>query len=87
MKNSPINYRHRLAKEWSLHGGVLIVGYEMFRKLHIDEKFSPILCQAPDLVIVDEAHRIGNPQVCNFSFKISIINFFYLLKTNFISQK
>lgn len=52
-------------KSWYSNGGVLLLGFEMFRILNKDSELkkqaSEFLVEpGPDLVIVDEAHRLAN---------------------------
>ncbi len=42
-------------------GGVLIVGYSMFRKLVKDEELATVLWEKPNIVVGDEAHKMKNP--------------------------
>lgn len=53
--------------EWYSDGGILLIGYELFRMLVSgdgrDNSYQRYLLQpGPDLIVVDEGHRISNAQ-------------------------
>ena len=53
--------RARATKEWASDGGVLIMGYHMFKKLVADEtETKELLEQEPHIVVADEAHALKN---------------------------
>ncbi|OJJ48875.1 hypothetical protein ASPZODRAFT_111102, partial [Penicilliopsis zonata CBS 506.65] len=49
--------------DWADEGGVLIMGYEMFRTWanHPDKDVSASLLDDPKIIVADEAHKIKNP--------------------------
>ncbi|KAI1457180.1 hypothetical protein F4805DRAFT_196454 [Annulohypoxylon moriforme] len=49
---------------WNDRGGILIIGYYLFKHIHIagDEEVLEILCDYPNLVVADEAHEMKNPK-------------------------
>lgn len=59
---------------WHKHGGVLILGYDMFRNLSSDNKrirkkirdqlHQALLDPGPDMVICDEGHLLKNSKTC-----------------------
>ncbi|KAL2879645.1 hypothetical protein SGCOL_004974 [Colletotrichum sp. CLE4] len=65
--------RAPMIRDWDRTGGVMIIGYDMFKKLAVpseDETFKPleaksiaqILTESPNLVVADEAHKMKNPE-------------------------
>lgn len=69
--------RLEMIKTWSKNGGVAFINYELLAKLVSEadkEKASPLLIAArdgiinTDLLIVDEGHRVKNPQVSNLYY-------------------
>ncbi|KAI1313709.1 hypothetical protein F5Y03DRAFT_105613 [Xylaria venustula] len=50
-------------RAWSVQGGVMIIGYNLFKKFVMkDENSRPILLEQPNIVIADEAHMMKNPK-------------------------
>jgi SNF2 family DNA or RNA helicase len=75
--DSSIKLRERLqaVADWNKHGGVLILGYEMFRTLILNKKtktrdaalneqqhelVKKQLLEGPNIIIADEAHKMKN---------------------------
>ena len=54
--------RSNTVEAWVREGGVLIVGYSLFKILIQDEIMEERLLQKPNIVIADEAHNMKNPQ-------------------------
>ncbi|EFQ28618.1 SNF2 family domain-containing protein [Colletotrichum graminicola M1.001] len=64
--------RGPMVRRWDEEGGVLIIGYDMFKRLvdspanelpspHDAKSVKEILTQSPSLVVADEAHKMKNP--------------------------
>ncbi|OHF00130.1 SNF2 super family protein [Colletotrichum orchidophilum] len=64
--------RAPIIRDWDKTGGVMIIGYDMFKRLADpsgDEMLTPveaksiaqILTESPNLVVADEAHKMKNP--------------------------
>ncbi|KAI8624384.1 hypothetical protein F5Y19DRAFT_317860 [Xylariaceae sp. FL1651] len=47
---------------WGKQGGVMIVGYSLFKDFVEDEQTREILLQRPSIVVADEAHLMKNPK-------------------------
>lgn len=56
----PILDRQETIKEWGQDGGVLLLGYTLFKQLLPTESLQQILLDRPNLVIADEAHQLKN---------------------------
>ena len=46
---------------WAANGGVMVIGYPMYRELAKDDELSALLREKPNIVIGDEAHILKNP--------------------------
>lgn len=55
-----MRYAHILS--WNRQGGVLIIGYHLFKSLFEDQEVTEILTDGPNLVVADEAHEMRNPK-------------------------
>ncbi|ETS76122.1 hypothetical protein PFICI_11509 [Pestalotiopsis fici W106-1] len=53
--------RQGTVQRWSNDGGVLVLGYNIFKILLKNESLEQILLQKPNLVVADEAHYMKNP--------------------------
>lgn len=56
-----ISVRQNTVNIWAEHGGVLMVGYDLFKMLIKTESMCRRLMEAPNIVIADEAHMMKNP--------------------------
>ena len=61
--------RLKILEEWKENGGILVIGFEMFCNLsmakrvkdpEVKARFLKCLTEVPDLLFVDEGHRIKN---------------------------
>ncbi|KAG7276793.1 hypothetical protein CRUP_014467 [Coryphaenoides rupestris] len=52
--------RAKVVEEWASEGGVLLMGYEMYRLLSMKKGVRALSRPGPDVVICDEGHRIKN---------------------------
>ncbi|KAJ3942520.1 uncharacterized protein N0V96_008021 [Colletotrichum fioriniae] len=63
--------RAPMIRDWDKTGGVMIIGYDMFKKLAapsggeiltpLEKSIAHILTESPNLVVADEAHKMKNP--------------------------
>lgn len=59
---TPLDERFSSVQSWSEGGGVLIIGYSMFKKIISESAESQqVLIEKPNIVVADEAHMIKNP--------------------------
>lgn len=56
----PLLDRQDTIKEWGQGGGILLLGYTLFKQLLLTESMQQILLDRPNLVIADEAHQLKN---------------------------
>ncbi|KAK6950016.1 hypothetical protein Daesc_008339 [Daldinia eschscholtzii] len=47
---------------WDERGGILIIGYSLFKDYVNQDDFREILCDGPNIVVADEAHMMKNPK-------------------------
>ncbi|KAI1467290.1 P-loop containing nucleoside triphosphate hydrolase protein [Daldinia caldariorum] len=47
---------------WDERGGILIIGYNLFKDYIKSPDFKEVLCDGPRLVVADEAHIMKNPK-------------------------
>ncbi|KAH8880397.1 hypothetical protein GQ53DRAFT_537219 [Thozetella sp. PMI_491] len=58
---STTDNNEQLIGEWASEGGVLVIGYAIFKKLVLQLELAPWLYEKPNIVIGDEAHTLKNP--------------------------
>ncbi|KAI0007806.1 hypothetical protein F4779DRAFT_619213 [Xylariaceae sp. FL0662B] len=59
---SPPDQREQIIYAWDGRGGILIIGYNLFKQLFDNEELREILTQRPNIVVADEAHMLKNPK-------------------------
>ncbi|KAI1406675.1 hypothetical protein F4819DRAFT_3984 [Hypoxylon fuscum] len=75
---TPLRTREANIVNWGQRGGVLVIGYNLFRDVVKEEELCRILQETPSLVVADEAHVFKNPNsdiygaTANFRTKIRI---------------
>ncbi|KAI0976012.1 hypothetical protein F4678DRAFT_210295 [Xylaria arbuscula] len=58
-----VEKRSEAIQTWSVQGGIMIIGYNLFKRFIIDdENARSILLEQPNIVIADEAHMMKNPK-------------------------
>jgi SNF2 family DNA or RNA helicase len=58
---SPVD-RIEIIRDWSNYGGVLVMGYELFKGfVDVEGSISEDLLNKPNIVVADEAHMLKNP--------------------------
>jgi SNF2 family DNA or RNA helicase len=59
--DTPVDDRGKLINAWAEVGGILVIGYDLFRIIHEgSEELGEHLTSGPDIVIADESHRLKN---------------------------
>ncbi|KAI5924934.1 hypothetical protein F4810DRAFT_102974 [Camillea tinctor] len=59
---SSFDEREYVIQHWGDLGGILIIGYHLFKECLKHEHFAKILHQNPNIVVADEAHMLKNPR-------------------------
>ncbi|KAJ2988046.1 hypothetical protein NUW58_g4182 [Xylaria curta] len=54
--------RNQTVQTWSDLGGVMIIGYTLFKAFIDDEDMREVFLKRPNIVIADEAHMMKNPK-------------------------
>ncbi|CAJ2510055.1 Uu.00g059550.m01.CDS01 [Anthostomella pinea] len=57
-----IRAREEAIQSWSERGGVLIIGYNLFKSVIDDEDMHEVFMDGPNIVVADEAHLLKNPK-------------------------
>ncbi|KAI0396942.1 hypothetical protein F5Y17DRAFT_45511 [Xylariaceae sp. FL0594] len=58
---SSADQRKGLVCAWRETGGIMIIGYSLFRSCFADEQMREIFTEWPSIVVADEAHLMKNP--------------------------
>ncbi|KAL7626630.1 hypothetical protein AAE478_003403 [Parahypoxylon ruwenzoriense] len=58
----PADQRDEIIQAWDSRGGVLVIGYYLFKQFAGVEDIFEILTNSPNLVVADEAHMLKNPK-------------------------
>ncbi|KAI0602873.1 hypothetical protein F4775DRAFT_587406 [Biscogniauxia sp. FL1348] len=75
---SRFDERQHTIQNWGARGGILIIGYHLFKRYMKHQHFAKILHENPNIVVADEAHMLKNPRsqlheaTANFKTKIRI---------------
>jgi SNF2 family DNA or RNA helicase len=56
-----VEERRATILNWDEAGGVLVIGYELFRALSSERGVGDVLHNSPNIVVADEAHQFKNP--------------------------
>ncbi|KAI1633308.1 hypothetical protein F4809DRAFT_623937 [Biscogniauxia mediterranea] len=73
-----IDERQHTIQTWGGRGGILIIGYPLFKRCMKHQHFAKILHENPNIVVADEAHMLKNPRsqlhetTANFRTKVRI---------------
>ncbi|KAI0402637.1 hypothetical protein F4802DRAFT_617515 [Xylaria palmicola] len=54
--------RNQAIRAWDTSGGILIIGYNLFKAFFDDDDMRDVLLERPNIVIADEAHMMKNPK-------------------------
>ncbi|KAI0417612.1 hypothetical protein F5X98DRAFT_136713 [Xylaria grammica] len=54
--------RDRAIRGWSVQGGIMIIGYNLFKAFIDDMDMRKIFLERPNIVVADEAHMMKNPK-------------------------
>ncbi|TGJ82914.1 hypothetical protein E0Z10_g5844 [Xylaria hypoxylon] len=54
--------RNQVIRNWDALGGIMIIGYNLFKAFVADEDMSEIFLERPNIVVADEAHMMKNPK-------------------------
>lgn len=77
--------RKQTLREWKDQGGILLMGYEMYRMLlspgrahhlvDLSELQNALVNPGPDVIVLDEGHRIKDPSssICQLVCSVSIL--------------
>ncbi|KAI0802611.1 hypothetical protein GGR55DRAFT_419031 [Xylaria sp. FL0064] len=57
-----VEKRNEAIRTWGAHGGIMIIGYNLFKAFIDDENMCDIFLEQPNIVIADEAHTMKNPK-------------------------
>ncbi|KAI0535213.1 hypothetical protein GGR58DRAFT_21039 [Xylaria digitata] len=54
--------RNQVIQAWGAQGGIMIIGYNLFKAFVGDKDMSEIFLERPNIVVADEAHMMKNPK-------------------------
>ncbi|KAF2970306.1 hypothetical protein GQX73_g3281 [Xylaria multiplex] len=54
--------RNQVIEDWGARGGIMIIGYNLFKAFVDDKDMSEIFLERPNIVVADEAHMMKNPK-------------------------
>ncbi|KAI3337271.1 hypothetical protein HD806DRAFT_33086 [Xylariaceae sp. AK1471] len=58
----PDQHRKQAVQAWASQGGIMVIGYNLFKSFVDDEQTRDIFLQGPNIVVADEAHMMKNRQ-------------------------